>query len=47
MNKEKIIICETKGEVAEKTKEVIEKGDYILVKGANSMKLSDIVKELI
>ncbi len=46
MNKDKIFTYETKAEAIQKTKDIIEGGDYILVKASHSMEFTDIVKEL-
>lgn len=47
MNEKNVFTYETKSEAVQKTKEIMEKGDYILVKASSAMIFYDIVKELL
>lgn len=47
MEKEKVITYETKKEAVEKAKEVMEKGDYVLVKASSIMTFIDVTNGLI
>ncbi len=46
MDNAKVFIYDTNEEAIKKSKEIIEKGDVILIKASNSMKFSEIVEAL-
>ena len=46
MNNENIIECKDSEEAGKKLKEIIQKGDTILLKASNAMKFNKIVEEL-
>lgn len=45
-NKDNVFVSETKEELIEKLKNIIQKEDYVLIKASNSMHFEDITNEL-